>query len=320
MTRDMLRHARGRVLIVAALLLVLFAAVIVARRPVADALDPDASSRALAAQPCHRSTTEPAHYKHVVWIWMENQSYKQVIGSEDAPFENSLAHACGLATDYRAITHPSLPNYLAATGGSTFGVTKDESPSSRPIRAPTVFSEVARTGRQWRTYDESMSGNCSPVGRFGYARNPAAYFTGADRLCARWDVPMGTVRHGNLAAALAHGRLPAFSLMIPNLCHATHSCPVSRGDTWLSHWVNRIITSRSYQNGSTAIFLTWDEGKHDVGQHIPLIVVSPTTAPGTASNTAFDHYSLLRTTANLLGINPPGNAADAASMQAAFGL
>jgi phospholipase C len=260
------------------------------------------------------------HYKHVIWIWMENHSYHQVIGSDDAPFENSLAHACGLATDYRAVTHPSLPNYLAAVGGSTFGVKADQYPSVRPINAPSVFSEVSRSGRQWRTYRESMSSNCHPMGHAGFARNPPPYFAGARTLCPRWDVPMGTVRHGLLATALNKDRLPAFSLMIPNLCDSTHSCPVASGDIWLSRWINRIITSSPYRHGTTAIFLTWDEGKHDLGQHVPMIVISPTTAPGTTSGRDFGHYSLLRTTAGLLGITPPGHAAGASSMQKPFGL
>ncbi len=315
-------RAHSRFVIVAAALLLMFLAVLVARRPVASAmdLDPDSQAPPLATQPCSRPGAPPRHYQHVIWIWMENHSYHQVIGSEDAPFENQLAHDCGLATHYRAVTHPSLPNYLAATAGSTFNISRDQEPSVDPISAPNLFSEVFNSGRQWRTYYESMPGNCHPMNRAGYARNPAFYFAGARARCARWDVPMGSVHHGNLATALATDHLPAFSLMIPNLCHSTHSCPVARGDTWLSRWINEIITSPAYRGGNTAIFLTWDEGKHDLGQHIPLIVVSPTTTRGTVSKTGFDHYSLLRTTTNLLGIKAPGRAADAASMQTAFGL
>lgn len=303
---------------IAVLLLVALAA----RGPIANAadLDADAHPQALAGSPCHGSTTPPRHYRHVIWLWMENHSFHQVIGSEDAPFENSLARACGLASHYRAVAHPSLPNYLAAAAGSTFGVHRDRLPSSEPITAPTIFDAVTRSGRQWRTYDESMPGNCQPTGRYGFARNPAVYFQGSRQMCARWDVPMGTVHHGPLASALAHDRLPAFSLMVPNMCHSTHACPVASGDTWLSHWVDRIVTSPAYREGSTALFLTWDEGKDDIGQHVATIVVSPSTTPGTRSGSHFNHYSLLRTTADLLGVTPPGRAATAPSMQAAFGL
>lgn len=304
----------------AATLLVIAVAATSAFGGVAEALDPDVHSLPLTVQPCGRSTTPPPRYQHVIWIWMENHSYHQVIGSRSAPFENALATSCGLAADYHAITHPSLPNYLAATGGSTFGVTRDRSPSAQPIRARTIFSEVARSGRQWRTYVESMLARCHPVGVHGFARNPAMYFVHSRSRCRAWDVPMGAPHAGALSTALATDRLPAFSLMIPDLCHATHGCPVTSGDAWLSRWVQRIVTSPSYRKGTTAVFLTWDEGRHDLGQHIPLVVVSPSTEPGTLTRTRFDHYSLLRTTAQLLGVAPPGRAGTASSMRSAFGL
>jgi phospholipase C len=298
-------------------------ALLLGRGPLANAADLDADSHAkpLTVQPCgQRPANAPVQYRHVIWIWMENHSYRQVIGSEDAPYENELARACGLATRYRAITHPTLPNYLAATGGSTFGVSRDQFPSLEPINAPTIFSEVAASGRQWRIYYDSMPSNCHPMEKYGYARNPVAYFRGDRRLCARWDVPMGSMHHGALASALTGNRLPAFSLIVPSLCHSTHGCPVASGDTWLSRWINRILTSPAYRAGSTAIFLTWDEGRHDLGQHIPLVVIAPSTTPGTRSGGRFNHYSLLRTTSDLLGLTPPGHAARATSMRSAFGL
>ena len=292
------------------------------RVPLANAadLDADSQAQALSTQPCGRTAGASPRYQHVIWIWMENRSYHQVMGSEDAPFENSLAHACGLATHYRAITHPTLPNYLAATAGRTFGISKDQFPSLTPISAPTIFSELTGSRRQWRTYYDSMPSNCHPMEEFGYARNPVAYFRADRGLCRRWDIPMGTVHHGSLASALSENRLPAFSLVVPSMCHSTHSCPVATGDTWLSRWINRIVTSPAYRAGHTAVFLTWDDGQKDIGQHIPLIVVSPSTTPGTRSSAAFNHYSLLRTTADLLGVTPPGHAAAATSLQAPFGL
>ena len=63
------------------------------------------------------------------------------------------------------------------------------------------------------------------------------------------------------------------------------------GDVWLSVWLRRILSSRSYLAGSTAVFVMWDEDGD-----IPNIVVSPSTRPGTALTTPFDHYSALHTT------------------------
>lgn len=329
----MLRTQRLRHLIGAGFLLLLAPVLTLGVRPLAEAAEPHSapgssplasqlasSTAALVSHPCGGSAAAQVPIRHVVWIWMENHSYQQVIGSHSAPYENALASACGLALNYHAIAHPSLPNYLAATGGSTFGITGDRVPPGRTIKAPSIFSELTSSGRQWRTYVESMPGNCRPTGVFGFGRNPARFFNASHPLCSRWDVPLGTPQSGALATALRSNTLPAFSMVVPNLCHATHSCPVSSGDAWLSRWVSRIVSSPSYRHGGTAVFLAWDEGKRQIGQRVPLIVVSPTTVPGTTSRVHYTHYSLLRTTAQLLGVVPPGHAASATSLRTPFGL
>src|ERR1700678_3246668 len=58
----------------------------------------------------------PVHYDHIVWIMLENVGYA-VVGSPSAPYFNQLASSCGLAINYDAISHPSLPNYVALTSG-----------------------------------------------------------------------------------------------------------------------------------------------------------------------------------------------------------
>src|SRR5438270_12478182 len=73
-----------------------------------------AAAAAAVSAPCGRLSSPPA-YTHVVWIWMENHGYGSIIGSRQAPYINSLAARCGLATNYHSVSHPSLPNYIAAT-------------------------------------------------------------------------------------------------------------------------------------------------------------------------------------------------------------
>jgi hypothetical protein len=60
-----------------------------------------------AQTPCGAPRVAPA-YQHVVWIFLENAGYS-VVGSPSALYLNSLSDHCGLATNYRAISHPSLP-------------------------------------------------------------------------------------------------------------------------------------------------------------------------------------------------------------------
>ena len=71
------------------------------------------------------------HLDHVFVIVMENHGYKQIIGNPDTPFANSYAKSANSATNYFAIAHPSLTNYLEIVGGSNFGVH-----SVDPLRPP----------------------------------------------------------------------------------------------------------------------------------------------------------------------------------------
>ncbi len=143
---------------------------------------------------------------------------------------------------------------------------------------------------------------------------------------------MGTVSQGTFAHDLAT-RLPTFSFVTPNKCNDDHDCAVSVGDAYLQSLIGAIVTSRQYRAGHTVIFLTWDEGEGgvsndcaynttDVGCHVATLVVSPSTRPGTQTAELFNHYSLLKTTEQLLHLPILGHANDPAvnSMLPAFAL
>ena len=251
---------------------------------------------------------------------MENESFGSVIGSSSAPYENALARSCGLAGNYSGISHPSLPNYLAATGGETFGVTDDGEPATHPIDAPSIFSQVDAAHLTWRAYDESMPSSCDTVtsGLYAARHNPAAYYVSLRAACRRDDVPMGSLQAGSFTRALRNGTLANFLFVTPNVCDDGHDCSVSHGDSWLSEFLPLIFESSLYRSGRAAVFLVWDEGSGD--NHVPLIVAGATVHPGVHPSNAFDHYSLLRTTESLLGLVPLGNASRARSMVRAFGL
>jgi hypothetical protein len=258
----------------------------------------------------------------VVWIWLENRTYQAVLGSSSsAPRLSSYASKCGLATHYDAITHPSLPNYLAATSGSTGGVTSDCGPASCPQRRASLFGQVDAAHLQWRSYEESMPSRCdpSPSGRYAPKHNPAAYFTPQRQRCQSWDVPLGSSSAGAFATALAHRTLPSFAFVTPDLCNDGHDCSTATADRWLGGWLDRITASPAYGAGDTTVFVTWDEG---VGsdQHIATVVIAPTVPSGMRSAASYTHYSLLRTTEELLGLGRLGAAASSRSMRTAFRL
>ena len=65
---------------------------------------------------------------HVFVIVLENHSYSDIRSNASAPFINSMADTGNIATNYFAVSHPSLPNYLEIVGGSDFNVLSDDSP------------------------------------------------------------------------------------------------------------------------------------------------------------------------------------------------
>ncbi|MDQ6727981.1 MAG: alkaline phosphatase family protein [Actinomycetota bacterium] len=252
-----------------------------------------------------------------MWIWMENHTNSQVIGSSAAPFETTLARQCGTASRYASVGSPSLPNYLGATSGTISGIQDDGDPASHPLTVDNLFRQVRASGRIERSYEEGMPAPCRLVSGGSYAakHNPASYYTGGtDRAaCQADDVPLGSIDAGALAKDLAADTLPAFSFVTPDLCHDTHDCSVATGDAWLSSWMPRILSSAAYRSGATAVVLMWDEPTP-----MPNIMVTPSTPAGTVVPQSFNHYSLLRTTEDMLGLPLLAGAAGAPSMRAPF--
>jgi phosphatidylinositol-3-phosphatase len=312
-------------------------------RPVLKAAaSPAAPTPAPVPPPCGRSAV-PASYQHVIWIWLENRSYDSVIGAPGsaarrrAPYFNQLANSCGLAENYHNVSHPSQPNYFAAVAGTTGNVTTNCEPSTCSLPGvPTLFTQLTAEQLQWRSYEENMAQPCTTGNKATYVdrHNPVVYFPEDGEECRAWDLPMGSQSSGALADALRTNTLPAFSFITPDVCTDMHSCPTRTGDDWLARWVPQIVASPAYKAGSTVIFLTFDEGEGghsyncatnttDIGCHVATIVVSPSTRPGTRSTQLFNHYSLLKTTEQLLHLPLLlGHAADpaTASMATAFGL
>ena len=284
-------------------------------------------SPATASSPCGTLTSAPT-YTHVIWIWMENHSYNTIIGSSQAPYINSVASECGLATNYHNISHPSLPNYMAGTSGLAYkGIAKFDSDCNPVPGCVTSAKSIFGQGETWKAYEETMPSNCdkSNSGNYAVRHNPPPYYTSL-KGCATKDVPFT-----QLATDLAAGKLPAFSFITPNLIDDMHNGTVADGDNWLSANLPTILNSPEYTSGSTAVFITWDEGEGgtsnkcatnttDVGCHVATLLISPSTPAGKKSGTLFNHYSLLGTAEQLLGLPKLAKAATAKSMATAFHL
>lgn len=264
------------------------------------------------------SVTPTAPIKVLVVV-EENKSASTAL--EQMPYLAALAHQYLRTSNYRAVTHPSLPNYLAIAAGSTFGVSDDGPPERHPITQGSVFDEALTAGRTVRTYAEAMPHTCTLTdsGRYAVKHNPWAYFSApASRAnCQRFDVPAGTPEQGALHDDVLAGTMPTIGLLVPDLCHDAHDCSMQVADSWLHQWIPFVMAGPDYQAGRLAIVITFDEDDRTAGNNVLTTIISPNVSAVVAA-TPLNHYSLDRYLAELAGIPPLDQAAQSPSLGEVF--
>jgi hypothetical protein len=259
-----------------------------------------------------RATVPRSTSSHVVVVGMENAEYGEVIGSSQAPYVNGLARRYGLATQSYGITHPSLPNYLALTSGSTHGVSSDCTDCH--VAATNIVDQLEAAGISWGAYLEDVPMPCfRGAGAGGYAKkhNPLIYYDDVARSASRCRKLVG---FGRLAADLRAGRLPTYTWITPNLCDDGHDCGVGAGDRFLARTVPPLL----HELGPRGFMLvTWDEGGSDRGccgvahgGHVATIVAGPEVRHGARQRQPVDHYGVLGTIEQALGLPPLAGAAN----------
>jgi phosphatidylinositol-3-phosphatase len=277
-----------------------------------------AGTAAEAATPPCGSASKPPAYTHIVVIAFENHSYQSVLGnSAPSSYFKTLAAQCGSATAFRAASFPhSLPNYLAATGGSTGSITGDCLPKGAcRVKTSSIFQQLGST--RWLAWNESMPSHCDRANASPYVvrHNPAVYYT---------TLPAADCRANDLAMPSTLSITRAFTWITPNLNDdLTKGTPATAG-AWLQNLLtgpNGILVTAPYTSGNTAVFVWFDSAaKTDSPTTpIPLIVIAPSTGPGTVSTSLTD-YSLLRTWEDLLGLPCLGSACSATGAETPFNL
>ena len=272
------------------------------------------------------SPTVAAQVDKLLIVVAENKRAVDV--SRHMPFLKSHSRAYGTATQYYAVTYPSLPNYLVMTGGSTFGVKKNGTPRRYQLKGPSVFGQLLASGRTAKTYAEAMPGNCAGRNKGTYVvrHNPWTYFADpAERAaCRKYNVPSGSPTKGALAEDIAEGQLPSIGLLIPDNCHNGHDCSIGTTDRWLRSWLPTIKNGRDFRSGRLAVIVTWDEDDRSTDNRVAMVVIHPAlkgrNLKGRRVTTRLDHYAISATISRLGRARPLRDAEDAPDLLAAFGL
>jgi hypothetical protein len=290
-----------------------------------------AASPALAAPIL---TAAVAPYDHILLIIEENQEYPEIIGdTTNAPNINAYAKTYGLATSYDSVTHPSAPNYVALMGGSFFGIQDDNAWQTHKQKQPDLTSQIDAATLSWKGYFQSMpkagyKQNCSP-GPCYYAskHNGPIYYDSVNGSKAelKKEVPIT-----KLATDLA-GKMPRFSVIVPDLCHDMHggtgSCAndtnaqlIAAGDSYAASLVSDIMAAPFWAKGNNAIVLVWDEGSSNQGGggHVPAIVITNNGPRALQDATSYSHYGLLATIQAAFGLGCLQNSCTATPLAALF--
>jgi len=251
------------------------------------------------------ATTAPVpDFEHVIVVVFENKEASSVLGNAAAPTFNSYARRYATLTRYYAVTHPSLPNYIALVSGSTRGITSNCTTCT--VNAPNLVDTVEAAGKTWKAYAEGLPSRGflgAASGRYAKKHNPFAYFRSITANASRRAriVPLG-----ELALDLRAGRLPDFAFVVPDLCSSMHDCSVAVGDAWL----RRVLTPLLGLPNSV-VFLLFDEGATSVrgGGHTPALAVGTAVQRGARYRGLTGHYGVLRTIEDAWGLPRLGQSA-----------
>jgi phosphatidylinositol-3-phosphatase len=240
-------------------------------------------------------------FDRVIVVVMENKARGEVVGNPQAPAFNAFARQGAVLSGYRGVTHPSLPNYLALVSGSTHRITSDC--TSCTVGGPSLADTLAARRLTWKAYAEGLPRprwTGAATGRYVKRHVPFLYFRNvlSKRAWLRRVVPLT-----QFAGDRVGGRLPTFSLVVPDMCHDMHDCSVATGDAWLKHFLPPLL-----KLPRTAVFVVFDESDSaDPG--IPALVLGTLVRPHSRATGPLDHYGLLRTIEGGLGLRLLGNSA-----------
>jgi hypothetical protein len=269
-----------------------------------------------------KQTPPPANvptFSHVFLVVEENHSYSDVIGNPAMPYFNSLASQYGLATQYFATGHPSMPNYLMLTTGQAESFDDN---FSGTISDDNVVRELVKAGKSWKAYEESipsagyLGGNAPPYVR---RHNPFSLLSDVQKDPSQ---AANMVPFSDFAKDLANNALPQYSFIAPNLNNDAHDGTLAAADSWLQSNIAPLIASSTFQNGGLLI-ITFDESElsdlNHGGGHVATVIISSQAKTKYQSQVEYQHQSTLRLILVSSGVGTfPGLAGAAPDMTEFF--
>ena len=227
-------------------------------------------------------------FKKVLIIVLENTDYEKALKQ---PYLQSLTTQGALLQNMNGMVHPSQGNYIAMVGGDTLQV-KNDNPVD--LSQSNVADLLEPAGLSWKAYVENFPGNCftgATNGRYARKHNPFISFT---------NISQNPQRCANIKDSRAFdqdaqsGNLPNFAIYSPNLDDDGHDT----GAPYSSNWLQKTFAARFADPNfmkDLLVMITFDESGSKPGNHIYTVLLGDSVIPGSKSNQALNHVSLLKT-------------------------
>jgi hypothetical protein len=269
---------------------------------------------------------------HVWVIAEENHSLEEVVGNSKMPYYNQLIHRYGLATQFYATQHSSLPALMWFVAGAP--VTPNNSTVSCSHDNDNVVRELLKQGLTWRSYQQNLP-SAGYQGLFGgsyYRRhNPLIDFSD---VCPGTGQEKNSVPYPQMEEDFAAGTIVNYAYITPDVDEDAHSGTLEAADQWLQDNLPAILARPEFAPGGDGIlFIVWDEGDtvhpddrcsatvdKGCGGRTATLVIGPQVRAGYKSTIHYYNQSVLKTVCVAMGLSPcPGAAQDAAPMADFFG-
>lgn len=238
-------------------------------------------------------------------IISENQDLGQVIANR---IFNDLAHLSTFFPGYEDITHPSYPNYIALTAGTTFGITNDTQVN---ISATNLFTLLEAKNISWKIYAEGYPGGCFLASQLNNSCNPdlganfsclpyyyrkhvpALSFTDVQQNSTVCDKVVNAIE---LYSDVLLDRVPQFALYIPNINNDGHNQNINYTAEAFIYNFLLLLNDKRFTHNRVLVY-TFDESYLDLNVTQPIYTVfwGPEVQKGGIVTTTYNHYNLLRT-------------------------
>jgi hypothetical protein len=265
---------------------------------------------------------------HVFVLMLAGRGEAATFGpSAPAGYLRDLPRQGALLSAYRAISAAPTADRIALVSGQapnpqteadcpTFSEFADGQGCVYPAETKTVADQLSTLGYEWRGYFGGLDPPCrhpapgapddtASAGPHAVAHDPFVHFHAiVDRAdCASAVLPLDRLTE-DLKAARSTPRL---AFVAPDRCAGGFQAPCADGtpggpaavDAFLRRWVPAILRAPAYQADGLLV-IGFDRGP-DTGA-VGAVALSPFIRAGTRSAKAYDHYSLLRTVEDLLGL------------------